>query len=496
MKLNLSIIKTYLPESYHPQMYGPHPEILNAPRPRFATPGTTIQEGLCYFLPAGILADLKPVTNCSILCIGGPIPYRWQQCGCHILQIMHEVDYNEIFNQITRIYDFFDEWDSKLRDELEKQTDFDISRIMRMGVEVLSNPIQVSDQSLRIILSSHLNASDHRQILIQKESHLMGPEMTDSVMEVCNLERHIRIPYISSIVHNNQRSYCMNLYPQGYFTGCVSLTESNHPFRDCDFAIADHYFRLFQLAFEKHLHGFSHTEDASRNLLWKLLHNQPLMPEEQKQMELEPQEAWYFFKLKKQGSSSMPQEYMHTALKTFIPEVEFSAVYHQEIAGLIRVSQPEHEQSLIRNFSEMLSRMNYSAGVSNKFSHIRHLNVGIIQADYALKHGHQVLNIFTDHLLAFMISECSGRIGADHLTNQALQNVIVYDAAHQTDYLLTLKTYLLHEMSVTHTANALYIHRSSLLKRLDKLERLMQEDLSDPNHRLYYRIWFALQPEI
>ena len=67
---------------------------------------------------------------------------------------------------------------------------------------------------------------------------------------------------------------------------------------------------------------------------------------------------------------------------------------------------------------------------------------------------------------------------------RALRRVIAYDARKNTEYLHTLQVYLENEMNITPTAQALFIHRSSLIKRLNKLTDLLQDNLSDPKTKL------------
>ncbi len=81
----------------------------------------------------------------------------------------------------------------------------------------------------------------------------------------------------------------------------------------------------------------------------------------------------------------------------------------------------------------------------------------------------------------------------ESLCSQGLLALLEHDRNRGTEYVKTLDTYLKNETSMSKTAADLYIHRSSLLKRLNKIERIMQEDLQDPNVRLYYRICLALR---
>jgi len=67
-------------------------------------------------------------------------------------------------------------------------------------------------------------------------------------------------------------------------------------------------------------------------------------------------------------------------------------------------------------------------------------------------------------------------------------SVMEYDSARHTDYMQTLDVFLKNEMSISQTAADLFIHRNSLIKRLEKLKQLLNIDLESPDVRLYYRI--------
>ena len=59
-----------------------------------------------------------------------------------------------------------------------------------------------------------------------------------------------------------------------------------------------------------------------------------------------------------------------------------------------------------------------------------------------------------------------------------------YDAARKTELVKTLETYLDHGGSLVETAEALFLHRNSLLHRVNRIEQLCQVNLRDPHHRL------------
>ncbi len=496
MKLNLKILKQKLPDNFRCRLFGDHQDALNCPRPIMLGNETELQSGRLYILSSSVLPYIIPRTDCFLVCMGTNIPFAWQKAGTPILQITESLDFATIFNEISMIYDHYDQWDNALRDELEKTSNFDIKTILRLGIEELDNRIVVTDQSLKVIFSAQTDTDSYgrKKITVNTDSYVIGPEMTDSVRKVCNLERQIKIPYLSSIKHEGRASYCQNLYPLGYFTGCISLNEFYRTFTESDFLLASHYFKIFQNAFEKFLHEFAGSESDNNSVMQKILRNQPLNYEEKQSLQLSDSENWICFKLKeKPHSSFMPKDYMHASLCTFIPQVHCSVVYHQSIVGLLKLNKADNLKEICISFEEMLSRMNYTAGFSNTFHDIHHFDMALIQADYCLQNSISALTLFDDQIIHFLLSECGTRLSMDALTDHALRKVIEYDAQKGTSYLETLKIYLKNEMAITPTAEELYIHRSSLLKRLDKLKSLLMDDLHSPERRLYYRLWFALE---
>ena len=55
-------------------------------------------------------------------------------------------------------------------------------------------------------------------------------------------------------------------------------------------------------------------------------------------------------------------------------------------------------------------------------------------------------------------------------------------------YIENLKIYLDNNMSASKTAAALYLNRSTLLERIERIKRELNSDLQDADERLLYQI--------
>lgn len=62
-----------------------------------------------------------------------------------------------------------------------------------------------------------------------------------------------------------------------------------------------------------------------------------------------------------------------------------------------------------------------------------------------------------------------------------LRRLKAHDDASPVSYLDTLRVYLENNQSVTRTAEALFLHRSTLLDRLAHITKLLGGDLKDPD---------------
>ena len=131
MNLNLTIIRDYLPAEYHTQLYGPVQDKLVCPRPLLYTPCSKFAADKLYILSDVIPKTLRPDPDCSFIFVRSQVPVSWADSGVSILQIKNISDFYQVFNTISEIFNFFDQWENTLRDELEKHVDFDVKDIIK-----------------------------------------------------------------------------------------------------------------------------------------------------------------------------------------------------------------------------------------------------------------------------------------------------------------------------------------------------------------------------
>ena len=95
-----------------------------------------------------------------------------------------------------------------------------------------------------------------------------------------------------------------------------------------------------------------------------------------------------------------------------------------------------------------------------------------------------------DYLLHALAEENSIASGMEH---PALELLRKYDRQHQTELYRTLYVFLCMERNVVASAKALFIHRNSMLYRLQRIEQLLGLDLDDVELRMYLMLSYQIE---
>ena len=78
------------------------------------------------------------------------------------------------------------------------------------------------------------------------------------------------------------------------------------------------------------------------------------------------------------------------------------------------------------------------------------------------------------------------------LDNRHFQQLLQYDRANRSNYLQTLRVYLSNNCNMMQTARQLFLHRHTLINRLEKIEEISDLHLDDYYRRLYMSIALLL----
>ncbi|NLA87733.1 MAG: PucR family transcriptional regulator [Clostridiales bacterium] len=158
----------------------------------------------------------------------------------------------------------------------------------------------------------------------------------------------------------------------------------------------------------------------------------------------------------------------------------------------------KHTQAVRECISHHISVSDYHYGVSFSFMGLQNIVTFYKQAGYAIKHAPDLggkCHAYKDCPLEGLASEMKSHLRWQDWVPPSLFRLIETDAAQGTEYYTTLYQLLVHKWHLGNAAKALYIHRNTLLYRLEKLERLLAVDIHSQSVQAYLRFCFLMMME-
>ena len=190
-------------------------------------------------------------------------------------------------------------------------------------------------------------------------------------------------------------------------------------------------------------------------------------------------------RFKQNDNSTPPYSYVLNQMKDFFPNANM-ALYNNDIVIFYTQSTRPTEKLDInyKEFSNLLIRYNAYAGISNASRHlVRMRTLYQIASDTIMLGRNLHRQNLSDHIfhyedygMYYIIDLCAQSFIKQHhhddliyLTHPAVIQICRYDTKNNTNLLDVLFYYLMTGRGLSKTAQILYMHRNTVLKRINKI---------------------------
>ena len=202
----------------------------------------------------------------------------------------------------------------------------------------------------------------------------------------------------------------------------------------------------------------------------------------QASMNLLPQEICRILTIHSENDS------LFTLIRRRISQSLPSAIITQQAAQLsclIRIESPaEIEEKICPLMENLTAQIPLTIGISNPFSDLIYCKYFFRQAHYAASAKTVGLTLFSQVAIPYLMqaAEVTDRRCARHPAIPVLEKI---DADEQTPLIETLREYLICERSIKRAAERLFIHRNTVLYRLDQMREVVRFNLDCEEERIY-----------
>lgn len=176
-----------------------------------------------------------------------------------------------------------------------------------------------------------------------------------------------------------------------------------------------------------------------------------------------------------------------------------SLLYKGNTLALINASFYERsgKTSLMQKLAYYLRDSLLQAGISRPFSNLMALDAAYRQSGIALELGSLRDSSswyfrFDDYAFIYLMQQGSQAFLPEQICHPAIMQLAAYDQEHNTELNVTLKTFISLQCNASECARRLFINRSSLLKRMERIEKITGIHIDNLEERVYLELSYMI----
>ncbi|NLE45870.1 MAG: hypothetical protein GX620_14200 [Chloroflexi bacterium] len=191
---------------------------------------------------------------------------------------------------------------------------------------------------------------------------------------------------------------------------------------------------------------------------------------------------------------------LETGIRAFLStyEGQLVALCTAEDPAVLRQIEALAEAARVQ-FMRFAPDVHISAGIGRPGQELTGLRRSFVQAGEALTLARTLFG--EDRVLAFSdlgmyrllcrLQDCEE---LNEFFAQTLAPLVKYDSSHHTELVPTLEAYFAHQGNVSQTAESLFLHRNSLLYRLERINQITGLDLANADDRFSLELALRIRP--
>lgn len=449
----------------------------------------------------------RPAEECVFVCFGTKPPKTWNAWRCEVIYVPDadggSVDIlNTVQDALTRLFS----WREHMHGLLVSNAH--VRDMVEETIPILENRITVCDFDFNILAACELDEERPEEgVRLSSRLERVPASGIPAMLESrASLIRN-REPYFYDAPEGRE-TYCINLFVGETYIGSCSLQEAVRPLTPLDFELFQVFASFVRDALAVQTRNAGGQIVISRTIFGQLLNGYPVsqtdMSHAIRLMELNMGDCdiaeyrWCCAAIQNSHRDrTLPESYLIDTVESILPNATALSFEGSIVVFLLVGKADDVVDVVCRPLETFLSDMGLHAGISRTFLDPFRARYYYRQAICAIMTGTErnpgcCWYLFEQYALDYALSNCCGDFDTRLMVPPEL--VRLYQAnSPDVDYVATLRAFLDNDRRVTQTSKELFLHRSTLMKRLEKIERYV--DLDDPDRRLFLRLCLHL-PDI
>lgn len=420
-----------------------------------------------------------------------------------VIVVESELSAVSLFNYLQNIYNRFDQWDERLNQIYYENGSF--QELVDSCQPILTEPILLIDKKFHYTAYSK-SIEDFTSAAFMDENKNSLPEVVNDFISDSSFQALYDLPdifdYAMVSPSGTDEMICKNVFDHNGYVGRFIIQLSNGSeeiVKTYVRTILAHLFNIADKLFQKY-QSFNLKEVALNSLrepLLKMLQNEQSSDEQWLKAAFE--NNWKTtdkLQIVQFRSNTRYAKNVYTDYLSAEIENQWQGCvclnFRERLLMLINLDQFKsvNDKNFYRQLPYFLRDSLLVAGLSRVFVDMADLRAAYQQTEIALDFGTRDQPMFwsyrfDDYAFAYLLKNSTGIFETHQICNEKLLALRQYDAERHTEYYQTLMTFFNCRLNAAAAAKKLYIHRSSFLNRLERIEELFKINF-DSNDELLY----------
>jgi len=411
----------------------------------------------------------------------------------------------EVFSHIQEIFNTYNTWqDDLIQAYLRGES---VKTMLEISVPVLKNSLFVVGMDFTILDAVYIDPT------IPQEKVFGSTENTHCLVTALkNSELYYKVKDLKDVFYfpsnvTGLASLCVNIRQNSHTTHRLVMLEDNRKIEKNESFLLKFLALLIQRIISPNLvrnsNGVSNSYINLTNILLEVLSNENV--------------DYFDISQKLSAEKWQPEhEYICICIKlteadkrnyTFYPIIYYwknllnhscPFLYKNDVVVFINMTLSKLTlDELIKQIEIFVEKSLLNVGVSRIMAGHIYLRYQYLQTQIALSIGiekspNESIYIFNNVAFDYLLQQTAKEVPPSMLVHEKLLKLIESDRTKHTEYLKTLSAYFNNQFNALQTAEKLFIHRSTLMYRLDKIKRILGSDLTDPDELLYIALSLRL----
>lgn len=498
--LNMQMIVDELEDDYDIILFNRGEDKQSLISPEIYYGQSDLKSDVLYVAESSVF-EKYPIRKKGIKCICiGSLNQECFMMDVPVVEICGKNQWQEIFNKVQNCFVKYISWTERLLRIMDNGGG--LYEMCVSAIEFFDNPLYIHDENFNVL---------SMPMWVVGMNHFQVDETTGNISVPLKSLNRFKLDkeYIKTLskkeaalwnpAGNSHRVLYVNIWAfDQTYCGRILIQELNRSLKPSDFIMAEFFGKMLTIALERNLFKTDNVtsfEEILSNMFKGNKYEDAYLEQRMKMVRWRPNNKYICFVMEP-DANSMDIFSVKKICSTvnMVLKKSFSFSIENTIYTICNLTLSEMS---VNDCREKLTQLNEATdivvGASTTFNDFMMFPEYCRLAQKALEMSrslgkNEVYSQFSDYALDYIIGHFKEEFDERIVCSNAICKLKKIDQDRNSDYFITLKTYLDNGMQQTVTATKLNVHRSTLVYRLEKIQEMVGINLDNPDERLFIQI--------